>query len=142
MFAQSTVTGTVKDAETGETLVGVSVMLKGKSLGAVTDVNGKFTIKVANANETLVFKYISYASLEVPLNGKNNIEVKLRSENKSLNEIVVIGYGEVQRKDLTGAVGSVNVEDLQKAPVASAIEALGGRRGCRFHQKVENLALV
>ncbi|MGE6219631.1 SusC/RagA family TonB-linked outer membrane protein [Nubsella zeaxanthinifaciens] len=127
VFAQSTVTGTVKDAETGETLVGVSVMLKGKSLGAVTDVNGKFSIKVANNNEVLVFKYISYASLEVPLNGKTSVEVKLRSENKSLNEIVVIGYGEVQRKDLTGAVGSVKVEDLQKAPVASAIEALGGR---------------
>lgn len=126
-FAQTTtITGVVKDFETGETLIGVSVTVKGKTLGAVTDVNGKFTIK-ADKDAVLVFRYISYTPQEIPLNSKTSLEVRLRPENKSLNEIVVIGYGEVQRKDLTGSVGSVKVEDLQKAPVGSAIEALAGR---------------
>lgn len=128
IFAQlpTQVTGTVKDAETGEALVGVSVTIKGKTLGAVTDVNGKFSIKMAGT-DVLLFRYISYTSVEVPLNGKTTLDVKLRQDNKSLNEVVVVGYGEVQRKDLTGSVGSVKIEDLQKAPVGSAIEALAGR---------------
>ena len=129
LFGQATrqVTGTVKDFETGEPLVGASVTIKGKTLGAVTDLNGKFSIKLADNDEVLIFKYISYVAQEVAIKGKSTVEVKLKPDNVSLNQVVVVGYGEVQRKDLTGAVGSVKIEDLQKAPVGSAIEALAGR---------------
>lgn len=129
LFAQSTrqVTGTVKDLETGDPLVGASVTVKGKTLGAVTDVNGKFSIKIADTDEVLIFKFISYIAQEINVKGKSTLEVKLKVDNVSLNQVVVVGYGEVQRKDLTGAVGSVKIEDLQKAPVGSAVEALAGR---------------
>lgn len=130
LFAQTTkqITGTVKDAETGETLIGVSVALKGKTIGAVTDVNGKFVLKLAATEQpTLTFSYIGYTPQDVAVGSRTVVDVQLRKDNKSLNEIVVIGYGEVQRKDLTGSVGSVKMEDLQKAPVGSAIEALAGR---------------
>lgn len=129
LFAQiKQITGTVKDAETGETLIGVSVAVKGKTIGGVTDLNGKFVIKLATTEEpVLTFKYIGYTSQEITVGNKSVVDVQLRKDNKILNEVVVVGYGEVQRKDLTGSVGSVKVEELQKAPVGSAIEALAGR---------------
>ncbi|MGV3545779.1 MAG: SusC/RagA family TonB-linked outer membrane protein, partial [Pedobacter sp.] len=130
LFAQTSkqITGTVKDAETGETLIGVSVAVKGKTIGGVTDLNGKYVVKLASTEDlVLTFKYIGYTSQEITVGNKSVVDVQLRRDNKLLNEVVVVGYGEVQRKDLTGSVGSVKVEELQKAPVGSAIEALAGR---------------
>ncbi|HTN21792.1 MAG TPA: TonB-dependent receptor [Pelobium sp.] len=130
LFAQESkqITGTVSDASSGETLVGVSIAVKGKTFGAITDVNGKYSIKVStNENPVLIFRYLGFVSQEITIGDKSVINVALKQENTSLKEVVVIGYGEVQRRDLTGAVGSVKMEDLQKAPVGSAIEALAGR---------------
>src|SRR5690606_23908954 len=130
LSAQNTrqVTGLVEDAGQGDPLVGVSVSIKGSTLGAITDVNGKYTIKVqADEKPTLVFRYLGYVMQEIAVGDKSVINVKLAQENRALNEVVVIGYGEVQRRDVTGAVGSVKMEELQKAPVGTALEALAGR---------------
>ncbi|WP_256009925.1 SusC/RagA family TonB-linked outer membrane protein [Desertivirga xinjiangensis] len=130
LFAQQTkqVSGVVTDAKYGDPLVGVSVSVKGKTLGAVTDVNGKYSIKVpVDGAPVLIFRYIGFLSEEILVGGKTTINLKLREDSKTLSEVVVIGYGEVQRKDLTGSVASVKMEDLQKAPVGSAIDALAGR---------------
>lgn len=130
LSAQNTkqITGLVSDASQGDPLIGVSVSIKGSTLGAITDVNGKYAIKVkADEKPTLVFRYLGYVVQEIAVGDKTIVNVKLAQENKSLNEVVVIGYGEVQRRDVTGSIGSVKMEDLQKAPVGTAMEALAGR---------------
>jgi len=118
--------GVVKD-DTGETLPGVSVKLKGGDKSTMTDLNGKYSIDVPDQESVLIFTYIGYLKQERQVGKNTNLSVTLASESKSLNEVVVIGYGEVARRDLTGAVGSVKMNDLQKAPVRSFEEALAGR---------------
>jgi TonB-linked SusC/RagA family outer membrane protein len=126
-FAQNKqVTGKVTSADDGTTLPGVSVRIKGSASGVVTDVNGNFTISAAE-NATLVFSYIGYSAQEIAVGAGNVYNVKLASSNKSLNEIVVIGYGTEKRKDLTGAISSVSAATIESAPVTSVDQALQGR---------------
>ncbi|MGF7037608.1 SusC/RagA family TonB-linked outer membrane protein [Mucilaginibacter lappiensis] len=121
-----TVKGTVTDGASGEKLTGVSVGVKGKQAGTLTDVNGNFSINV-DGTETLVFSYIGYESVEVPIGGKTTINVKLTSTNKSLNEVVVIGYGTAKKVSLTGAVDRVSgTQAVEGRPVTGAIQALQG----------------
>nr|WP_294870912.1 TonB-dependent receptor [uncultured Pedobacter sp.] len=110
-----------------EPLFGVTVFEKGTKTGATTDADGKFVITVSNANATLSFRYVGYQSRDIPLNGKNVINLALKSLDNALNEIVVIGYGATARKDLTGSVGQVKMDEFEKAPVKSFDEALAGR---------------
>ncbi|WP_246162334.1 SusC/RagA family TonB-linked outer membrane protein [Sphingobacterium phlebotomi] len=119
------VSGVVTSQQTGKPLPGVSISLQNKILG-VTDASGRFNVEVPN-DATLLFQYIGYANNEITVGDRNILQVKLLEDNKALEEVVVVGYGEVQRKDLTGAVGSVNMQDIKKAPVGSALEALAGR---------------
>ena len=118
--------GVVVDNEDGEFLVGVHVQVKeDKKRVAVTDKDGKFSIRAA-ATETLVFTYIGYTAQQVQVSSFKET-VRLKQSITGLNEIVIVGYGEVKRKDITGAVAEVKMEDLAKAPVASFDEALAGR---------------
>ena len=128
LFAQTNtkITGTVKD-QTGQVLPGVSVMLKEPKKVVVTDGNGKYQIEVPNEKSVLIFSYIGLLTQEVTVGKKTTIAVVLADDSKNLTEVVVVGYGEVTRKDLTGSVGSVKMADLQKAPVRSFEEALAGR---------------
>lgn len=128
VFAQSQkINGVVTEQETGKPLPGVSILLKDGGLLGVSDASGRFTVGVPGPSAILVFKYVGYVDYETTVGERKILQVKLLSDSKSLDEVVVIGYGEVQRKDLTGSVGSANVKDIQKAPVGSAIEALAGR---------------
>ena len=121
-----TVKGTVKD-KTGETVIGASVVLKGNSsVGTITDIDGNFSLSVPTGS-TLVISYVGMKTQEVELNGKTNIEVTLEDDSQALEEVVVIGYGSVKKKDLTGSVATVNSEVLAAVPVASATEALTGK---------------
>jgi hypothetical protein len=86
------ITGVVTD-EKGETLPGVTVSLKGSQTAVVTDVNGKFTLNIPDASGTLVFTYIGYVKQEVAINGQTTFNIKLEADSKSLNEVVVVGYG-------------------------------------------------
>ena len=97
-----TVTGNVKDA-TGEGVIGATVMEKGTKNGTITDMDGNFTIKVAKG-KTLVFSYIGMKDKEVKVTGDGPINVTMQDDNTTLNDVVVIGYGTVRKKDLTGAV--------------------------------------
>ncbi|RNI28470.1 TonB-dependent receptor [Rufibacter immobilis] len=125
--AQSvTVKGRVTD-EKGESLPGVTVLLKGTTTASATDVDGNFTLNVPNGAGTLVFSYIGFLSKEVPLNGRTTMNAALASDAKAIDEVVVIGYGTVPRKELTGSVASVTSKDLQDIPVSTAAEALAGR---------------
>jgi hypothetical protein len=103
-----TVTGQVSDAKTGETLIGVSILLKGTTQGTSSDGNGKFSISVPNNAAVLVFNYLGYAIREVTVGEQRQISIKMSPDETNLNDVVVIGYGTVKKRDLTGAVVSVN----------------------------------
>ncbi|GAB3908322.1 SusC/RagA family TonB-linked outer membrane protein [Mucilaginibacter boryungensis] len=126
-FAQTiTVSGTVRD-DKRQTLPGVSVSVKGTTTGAVTDVNGHYSLRVNNSQSALVFSFVGYASNEVAINGRTNIDATLKDAAQNLNEVVVIGYGTVKRRDLTGAVASVSGKDIAAVPVANVAQAMQGK---------------
>ena len=120
-----TVTGTVKDA-TGEAVIGATVQEQGTQNAAVTDFDGNFSLKVSG-NKPIVISYIGMKTKTVDVKGKSHVDVVLEDDNTQLEELVVIGYGSVKKKDLTGSVATVGSEALQAVPVANASEALTGK---------------
>ncbi|WP_442795166.1 SusC/RagA family TonB-linked outer membrane protein [Pelobium manganitolerans] len=120
------VKGKVVDDE-GLPLPGVSVKAKNEQSATVTDVNGNFTITVAKKTSVLVFSYLGFTTQEATVGERTIINISLQTTPSRLNEVVVVGYGTVKKGDLTGSVGQVKMEDLQKAPVKSFDEALAGR---------------
>lgn len=120
------VKGVVKD-KNGETIIGASVIEKGNSTnGTITDIDGNYSL-VVSQNSTIVFSYVGMKTLEEEVNGRSRIDVVMTDDTQALEEVVVIGYGAVKRKDLTGSVATVNSEALTAVPVASATEALTGK---------------
>ena len=121
-----TVKGTGKD-NTGDTLIGASVVEKGNtSNGTITDIDGNYTISVP-ANATIVFSYVGMTTQEASVKGKTQIDIVMEDDAQALEEVVVIGYGAVKRKDLTRSVATVSSDVLAAVPVASATEALTGK---------------
>ncbi|MDO4162950.1 MAG: TonB-dependent receptor [Bacteroides sp.] len=121
-----TVKGTVTD-KTGETVIGASVVQKGNTTnGTITDIDGNYSLSVP-ANSTLVFSFVGMTTQEVAVKGQNVINIVMSDDAQALEEVVVIGYGSVKKKDLTGSVATVNSEALAAVPVASATEALQGK---------------
>ena len=121
-----TVKGNVKDTS-GEPVIGASVVEKGNTTnGTITDLDGNFSIKV-DGKKTLVISYIGMKTQEVAVQGRKTINVQMVDDSKALDEVVVIGYGTVNKRDLTGSVASVSAKDLAAIPVASASEALTGK---------------
>ncbi|WP_324670519.1 TonB-dependent receptor [Hymenobacter sp. GOD-10R] len=113
--------------EKGQGLPGVTIVVQGTTTGATTSPDGSFTLQVP-ANSTLVFSYIGFIRQEIKVAGAtSNLAVTLAQDNKTLDDVVVIGYGTVQRSELTGAVSSVSAQQLKDIPVNSAAEALTGR---------------
>jgi len=118
--------GVVKDSS-GTTLPGVNISLKGTKIGTATDANGKYKLTVPSGTGQLVFSYIGYLSTEVAIASRTNIDVVLKEESHALNEVVVIGYGTVKRRDLTGAVASVSGKDIAAVPVPNIAQAMQGK---------------
>ena len=117
-FSQNiTVRGTVTDAVTEEAMIGVNVIIKGTIRGVVTDLNGQFAMTDCPPDAVLVFSYVGYEPLEVPVQGRANIAVTMQTSSSLLDEIVVIGYGTVAKRDITGSVASVKGEVLSAIPV-------------------------
>lgn len=123
---QIMISGTVKD-KNGQPLPGVSIRLKGTSVAVVTDINGKYRIAVADQKSMLVFSYIGFRESELTIGNRTEINITLQDDQQTLNEVAVVGYGTVKRKDLTGAVGKADISEMVKAPVASFEDALAGR---------------
>src|ERR1035437_8096863 len=119
------VTGVVKDA-LGETIIGASVIVKGTKAATITNVDGAYNLNVPSEGKVLVVSYIGMESQEVPIKG-TVINVTLQSVDKSLDEVVVIGYGTAKRKDITGSISSVKAEELASIPVSSVAEAISGK---------------
>lgn len=126
VLAQVLVKGTVKD-NLGEGVPGASVQVKGTSQGTITDLDGKFSLNVPNKNTTLVISFIGYVTVEMKADPQKPMMISLKEDTKTLDEVVVVGYQEVRRRDLTGSVAKANLDDVLTAPVASIDQALGGR---------------
>lgn len=125
-FAQTIqLTGTVTD-ETGETVIGASVLEKGTTNGVITDFDGNFTLNVS-PNATMVISYVGYTAQEIPLNGQKTLKIVLKEDTEMLDEVIVVGYGTMKKSDMTGAISSVKSEDLMKRATTSATEALQGK---------------
>lgn len=122
---QISISGNVVD-KSGEAIIGASVMVDGNTAGTVTDLDGKFTIN-APSTGSLKVSYIGYLSQVVPINGKKSLSIVLVEDAEALDEVVVIGYGTVKRRDLTGAVASVKSDDILISPTSNVMEALQGR---------------
>jgi TonB-dependent starch-binding outer membrane protein SusC len=121
------VSGVVTDAKSGQAIPGAAVRIKGTSDGAITDLDGKFTINCSSENVVLSVSFVGYKTQEVETAGKTYLEIKLEEELKSLDEVVVIGYGTARKSELTGAVSSVSNKTIASIPVGSAAEALTGK---------------
>ncbi|WP_247235330.1 TonB-dependent receptor [Telluribacter sp. SYSU D00476] len=121
-----TIRGRVTD-ETGAGLPGVSVVLKGTQRGTTTNTEGRFELLVPEQNAVLVFSFVGYSSQEVAVGNQSTLSVSLEPENKALNEVVVVGYGQVRKSDLTGSVATVPVDEIRKVAVTSLDQALQGR---------------
>ena len=122
-FAQKTVTGTVKDA-TGEPMIGVSVVVDGTSIGSVTDLDGNFTIQKVPENATLKISYVGYKEQKLQVAGKSSFQIVMDEDNQGLDEVVVIGYGTVKKRDLTGSVASVKQNDIAQVAAPDAMQAM------------------
>lgn len=119
------VSGTVTD-ESGSGLPGVSVVLKGTQRGTTTNAEGRFQIEVPTNNTVLVFSFVGYKTQEVTVGNQSVLNVSLKPENQSLNEVVVVGYGTQERKNLTGSISSIKSETISEVPVATIEQALQG----------------
>ena len=127
VFAQDlTVTGTVQD-ETGEPLIGVSVVIQGRGAGGITDLDGNFRIQSVRRGATLEFSYVGYKTLQRRVEGSNMGTIVMQPDQTSLDEVVVIAYGQQKKVTITGAVSAVGGEELLKAPVANVANALQGK---------------
>jgi iron complex outermembrane receptor protein len=119
-------TGIVTDASDGSSIPGATVVIKGTTTGAVTDIDGKYSLKV-KANDVLVFSYVGYATQEVTYTGQGSLNISLATGVKSLNELVVIGYGTVKRQDATGSVATLGEKDFNQGRITSPQQAIVGR---------------
>lgn len=126
VLQQQKVTGTLTDATTGEPVIGANIVVEGTTIGTVTDVNGKFTVDVPSENSVLNISFIGYNNERIELNGKTSLDIKLVPDIKSLEEVVVIGFGTQKKVNLTGAVGVADAKELESRPVTSAPQALQG----------------
>ncbi|MGY3212391.1 SusC/RagA family TonB-linked outer membrane protein [Mucilaginibacter sp. HD30] len=120
------VTGRVTDAATGETLIGVSIRSNNNNTGTQTDVNGQYSIR-ASAADSLTFSYLGYTTQTIAVAGRTAISINLQPGTNVLQQVVVIGYGTQRRRDVTGAVGSINGAQLAKQPVQTPTQALQGQ---------------
>lgn len=119
------VTGMVKDVA-GEPVIGANVMVKGQSIGTITDIDGRFVLDVP-ANAVLQITYIGYVADEVKVSGKKELIITLKEDTETLDEVVVVGYGTMKKRDITGSVSSVNTSVLTAGSAPSAADALQGR---------------
>jgi TonB-linked SusC/RagA family outer membrane protein len=127
MYAQGIqVTGKVSD-EAGKPLEGATVTEKGTNKSTLTDAKGTFKLSVSSAKAKLTVSFVGYDQQEGAVNGASPVSIVLKATNESLNEVVVVGYNTVKRKDVTGSVAGINQNDIKSRPVANAVEAMQGK---------------
>ncbi|GHV40159.1 SusC/RagA family TonB-linked outer membrane protein [Bacteroidia bacterium] len=128
-FAQSnrTVTGKVTEAKTGEPVIGVTVSIQGKTIGTITSLDGDYSLENVPANATLIFKIVGMKTVEIPVNNKSVINVTMEDDNQMLDEVVVVGYGTVKKRDLTGSIASIASTEIANRPSTNPLTSLQGK---------------
>ncbi|MDR8392515.1 SusC/RagA family TonB-linked outer membrane protein [Aliifodinibius sp. S!AR15-10] len=121
------VSGTVTDAGDGQPLTGVNIVVKGTTIGTSTDIDGNYELNVPSAQDTLVASFIGYISQQIPVNGRNTINIDLQSDVQQFEDVVVVGYGTQEKQQITGSVSSVKSEDFVTGNVNSAGELIQGK---------------
>lgn len=127
VFAQHQITGTVTDAESGEALPGVSILIQGTDTGVASGLDGSYELNAPSGDVTLVFSYIGYADQEIAVNGRNTIDVEMQSSAIMGQDVVVVGYGTQRREDLTSSISSVSSDDFIQGSARSAAEMIQGK---------------
>lgn len=127
ILAQNTVSGIVTDAVDNTPLIGVTVGIKDKADGGITDIDGRYELSVEGNDVKLVFSYVGYETFEIDVNGQSEINVSLQPTISDLEEIVVVGYGTQKKSVVTGAIAKVKAEDLENMPVTRIEQSLQGR---------------
>ncbi|HJW31685.1 MAG TPA: TonB-dependent receptor plug domain-containing protein, partial [Saprospiraceae bacterium] len=127
LWSQVTVTGTVLDAANNDPLIGVTILEKDSEKGTVTDLDGHFTITLVSPDPSLIFRYTGYGTVEVKLDGRDQLEIKMSEQATLFDQVVVVGYGIQKKSDLTGAVSSVKGEDISRVATANVEQALQGK---------------
>ena len=120
------VKGVVVD-DKGEPVIGATVMVKGSTNGTITDFDGNFILNDVSSNASLIVSYVGYVTETISVNGKSSFKIVMKEDAKTLEEVVVIGYGVVKKRDLTGSSVSVTGADLAEVPVTNAAQALAGK---------------
>ncbi len=124
---QITVKGVVSDANSGETLPGVSILAEGTGKGTISDLNGNYTIDIDNEAIVLVFSFIGYQTQRITVGTQTTINVKLAQESKNLDEVVVVGYGTQKKSDLTGSIATVSSDAIKKSTTSRVEQAMQGK---------------
>jgi TonB-dependent starch-binding outer membrane protein SusC len=124
---QETITGRIIDSQTGEGMPGVNVLVKGTTTGAISSADGRYSLRVADRNATLVFSFIGYVNQEIPINNRMVVDVALIAEMLGLDEVIVVGYGSMSKKEISSSIVSVNNEEFQKGAVSDPMELLVGK---------------
>ncbi|RAW01215.1 SusC/RagA family TonB-linked outer membrane protein [Pseudochryseolinea flava] len=125
-WAQAKITGTVKSADDGTGLPGVSVVEKGTNNGTVTDSEGRFSIQVPE-NSTLVFSFVGYSTQEASVTGRSVVDIDLQSDITALSEVVVVGYGQQEMKDVTGVVTAITTESFNRGAIVAPEQLISGK---------------
>ena len=125
MAQTKTVTGTVTDSF-NEPLIGASILVKGTSTGAVTDMDGKYSISVT-PNDVLVFSYVGYEKQEIKVGQQTVINVTLKDDSQMLAETVIIGYGSAKKRDLTGSITNIKGSEIANKPATNPLSSLQGK---------------
>lgn len=120
-----TVKGTVVD-ETGEPVIGASVMVKGTSVGCATDLDGNFTLQNVKPEQTLTISYIGYTAQTIAIGQKTNFNVVLKPDNKVLNEVVVVGYGAITKRSVSTSMSTVKGSNIAEMPTSNITQSLSG----------------
>ena len=128
VYAQNKkITGTVTDSKQ-EPLIGVNVTLKGNSsVGTITDIDGNYTLSVPSDKAVLIYSYIGYTSQEVTVGQQSTINIILKEDAQALDEVVVVGYGVVKKRDLVGSIASVKSQDITAVPTSNVLESMQGK---------------
>ncbi|HCY42509.1 MAG TPA: SusC/RagA family TonB-linked outer membrane protein [Prolixibacteraceae bacterium] len=121
------ITGSVTSADDGGSMPGVSISVKGTSMGTITDMNGKYSIKIPTDTKTLVFSFVGMTTQEITIGNQTTINVQLKSEDVTVDEVVIVAYGTAKKESLTGAISTVNSKSIESRPVSSVSGVLEGK---------------
>lgn len=124
---QQRITGTITDATTNETLPGVNVRIEGTTIGAISDIDGKFSLQLPDPSARVVFSFIGYVTQTIPYTGQTVIDVRLAPDVQNLDEVVVVGYGTQTKRSVTGSIQSVSSGDIKNIPVTQVTQSLQGK---------------